>query len=238
MTLHGSPTAWRLFEVGFRPWLRTRLAGIHLAGLPPRGALDPALPLLLVANHTSWFDGFLLREVHRALRPEGPLRTVMLARELRGRPLLRFLGGVGFDPERPTSFRGVLRGLSDRGEGAGRATVAFFPQGRIYPSFRSPLGFQAGVELLARHLRPLHLLPVGIHLEGGNRTRPTAFLSAGRLRTVRVGEVPTARELEDQVWAETGRIREFLARWGEEAPVRWEEEAPVRWEERGAPDRR
>ncbi len=230
MNPSGSPTVWRLFDAGFRPWLRTRLAGIHLAGLPPEGTLDPTLPLLLVANHTSWFDGFLLREVHRSLRPGGPLRTVMLRRELRGRPLLRILGGVGFEPERPATFRGVLRTLAAERRAPVAATVSFFPQGRIYPSFRAPLTFHPGVELVARHLRPLHLLPVGIHLEGGNRTRPAAFLLAGELRTVLEGEVPTARELEGQVAAETGRMRDFLARWGEEAPVRWEEG--------GGPDRR
>lgn len=223
MTFSGSPSAWRLFEVAFRPWLRTRLAGIHTGGLPAPENLDPSLPLLLVANHTSWFDGFLLREVHRNLRPSGPLRTIMLERELRGRPILRLLGGMGFDPERPATFRKLLRELEGIPARPVPPTISFFPQGKIFPSYRIPLGFRGGVEFLARHLRPLHLLPVGIHLEGGNRTRPTAFLSAAGLLTVREQDVPTAEELDAQVAAETRRIREFLARSGEEGPARWQD---------------
>jgi 1-acyl-sn-glycerol-3-phosphate acyltransferase len=222
MTFSGSPVAWRLFEVAFRPWLRTRLAGIHMGGIPVPGDLDPSLPLLLVANHTSWFDGFLLREIHRSLRPTGPLHTIMLERELRGRPILRMLGGMGFDPERPATFRTVVRGLERIPARPVAPTISFFPQGRIFPSFRIPLGFHGGVELLARRLGASHILPVGIHLEGGNRTRPRAFLSAGPLVTVTAGDPPPARELELLVEEETHRIRSFLSRWGEDAPSRWE----------------
>jgi 1-acyl-sn-glycerol-3-phosphate acyltransferase len=223
MTFSGSPSAWRLFEVAFRPWLRTRLAGIHVGGLPTLEQLDPSLPLLLVANHTSWFDGFLLREVHRSLRPAGPLHTIMLERELRGRPILRMLGGMGFDPERPATFRKVLRGLERMPTHPAPPTISFFPQGKIFPSFRNPLGFHGGVELLARHLGASHILPVGIHLEGGNRTRPRAFLSAGPLVTVITGGPPSTRELELLVAEETQEIRAFLAHWGEDAPTRWQE---------------
>jgi 1-acyl-sn-glycerol-3-phosphate acyltransferase len=222
MTFSGSPSAWRLFEVAFRPWLRTRLAGIHVGGLPTLEQLDPSLPLLLVANHTSWFDGFLLREVHRSLRPAGPLHTIMLERELRGRPILRMLGGMGFDPERPATFRKVLRGLERMPTHPAPPTISFFPQGKIFPSFRNPLGFHGGVELLARHLGASHILPVGIHLEGGNRTRPRAFLSAGPLVTVTAGASPLPRELELLVQEETRRIRDVLARWGEDGPDQWE----------------
>ena len=227
MTFSGSPSAWRLFEVAFRPWLRTRLAGIHVGGLPAPEHLDPSLPLLLVANHTSWFDGFLLREVHRRLRPAGPLHTIMLDRELRGRPILRMLGGMGFDPERPATFRKVLRGLERIPTRPVPPTISFFPQGKIFPSFRTPLGFRSGVELLARRLGASHILPLGIHLEGGSRTRPQAFLSAGPLVTVTAGGSPSARELEVMVEEETRRIRSFLAHWGEDGPGRWEKRVPA-----------
>jgi hypothetical protein len=220
MRIAGSPRAWALFELAFRPWLRKNLAGIHLAGLPEPSDLARDLPLVLVANHTSWFDGFLLRAVHRGVRPESALLSAMLERELRGRPILRFIGGVGFDPERPLTLRRVLQEVRARRDPA--PTLSYFPQGRIFPSFRSPLGFQRGIETLIRHLAPLHVLPVGIHLEGGNAVRPHAFVSAGRLRTISdARDAPSARALEQDVAQETLRIRTFLETWGEDAPLRW-----------------
>lgn len=180
----GSPRAWRLFELGFRPWLALNLSAIELRGTPTvlqapfLGAERKSqTPLILVANHTSWYDGFLLREVHRTLRPDAPLRSLMLKRELDQAPVLRWIGGTGFDPERPVTLRGALNEVEAlRSEGV---VVSFFPQGRIFPATRRPLGFRRGIDLVLRSLAPCHVLPVGLHLEMSNRVRPTAWVTMG-----------------------------------------------------------
>ena len=216
----GGPGPWRLFELAFRPWLRRALSGIRIEGIPDP-APDPSLPLLLVANHASWFDGFLLREVHRALERPGALRTIMLTRELKGRPILRMLGGTGFDPERPQSLRAALRELASLRE-RGPLTVSFFPQGRIRPSWSEPLGFRPGIELLARTLRPCTLLPVGLHLEAGNRVRPTAYISVGD--PIGVGgdsPGPGVTALESAVRSRLDRLHQHLERYGEDGPDEW-----------------
>ncbi|TVP57084.1 MAG: hypothetical protein EA351_06455 [Gemmatimonadales bacterium] len=214
----GGARNWRLFELGFRPWLRWALAGIHVEG----GAdPDPGQTVLLVANHCSWYDGFLLREVHRKLGRRGVLRTVMLERELRGRPILRFLGGTGFDPERPQSLRGALRELAAVGERE-TLTVSFFPQGRIRPSWARPLDFAPGVRLLQRSLSPVVVLPVALHLETGNRVKPSAFISIGSPLPIPAGEEgPDLRTLESRIEERLDRILTHLARHGEDAPGRW-----------------
>ena len=85
----------RAFELFFRPWRDARVRTL-VAGLPadlPRG-----VPLLLAANHVSWWDPFTLREMQRALRPGAPFFTVMLEAELARRPFFRRMGVVGLDP--------------------------------------------------------------------------------------------------------------------------------------------
>jgi len=234
----------------FHPWLRRKVEGIHLAGLPPGGSSssedsDPVLrnasrettptgtsvdpeaapvPLILVGNHVSWFDGFLLREVQRRLRPRSTLRTVMLSSELRWNPVLRSLGGTGFDPQRPLSLRGVirtLRSVRDEERRRGGLVVSFFPQGRIYPSFRRPLGFAAGVELLARALAPCRVMGVGIHLEPGNRVAPSAFLYGAPPRFVDTSRRLDVELLERDVAEALDRIHHHLAVHGERGPDRW-----------------
>jgi len=223
----GSPRAWWFFELGFRPWFRRQLAGIQLGGVdaaarvlgeaPPERA---QAPLLLVANHTSWFDGFLLREVHRQVRPASPLRFVMLRDELARSRTLRWIGGTGFDPARPATLRGALAELASLGRQG--VTVAYFPQGKIYPATRRPLGFRPGVELALRRLAPLAVLPVALHLEPGNRVRPTAWIQAGTPRWVPGGEAgpdrPTALDLEAQVATLLDRVQGHLHAEGEDAP--------------------
>jgi len=219
----GSPGAWRLFEWGFRPWLRRQLAGIHISGFQSaleKGAGDVDLPLILVANHTSWFDGFLLREVHRELRPRSRLLSLMLLRELKANPILRWIGGCGFDPERPLTLRRALAevvALRDQG-----VTLSFFPQGRIYPSNRRPLGFARGIEGVLKALTPALILPVGLHLEMGNRVRPSAWIMLGDVLQVGGGSPPLgALELESRIHALLDQTRDHLERYGEQAATHW-----------------
>jgi 1-acyl-sn-glycerol-3-phosphate acyltransferase len=211
-----SPPAVRAFEAFFRPWRNARVA-TRFAGLP--AGLPGGVPLLLAANHVSWWDPFTLREVQRALRPAAPFFTVMLEAELARRPFFRRLGVVGLDPASPASLRACIRQLrrllDERPDGA----VCFFPQGRIWPSFRRPLGFRPGIGLIARELAPMIVLPVGLHVEPLNATRPTVFASAGE--PMRVDAYLGPEALEARVEREVDAIHAFLSRHGEAAPRHW-----------------
>src|SRR5688572_12768836 len=54
-----SRLAWRVYEAGASVWNRTRLRAVHMAGLPGPDLIHDGTPLLVVANHVSWWDGFL-----------------------------------------------------------------------------------------------------------------------------------------------------------------------------------
>jgi 1-acyl-sn-glycerol-3-phosphate acyltransferase len=213
-----SPAKLAAFELFFRPWRRRRIHATRLAGLPRD---LPRLPLVLVANHVSWWDGFTLREVHRLLRPRAPVWTLMTGRELTRSPFLRSIGGFGIDPDHPASVRGALRFLRARVAERPDATVIVFPQGRIWPAHRRPLGFRRGVEAFARAVSPCVVLPLAIHHEPLTASAPTVFVSAGEPVWVGDGERPDAVLLEGAVEAESDRILDFLSRHGEDAPRHW-----------------
>lgn len=214
----GHPRLWQGFELFFRPWLQSRLQGIHLAGLPAPASLGPG-PLILSANHVSWFDGFLVREAQRHLRPRALFRALMLASELERSRMLRALGGIGFDPERPLSLRRPLRTLA--GLRTAGLVVAFFPQGRIYPSFRRPLGFEPGLELLSRTLSPCTVVGLGLHLEPGNQVRSRAYVHGTTPLKVPGGQGAQVSRVEEEIHRALDHVHDHLARWGEEAWTRW-----------------
>ena len=137
-----SARVWRGFELLFRPWMHRRLDGIHMRGDEAGGWL-PEIPVLLVANHVSWWDGFLLREVHRRLRPDAPLHVVMTESELRRIPIFQWMGAVPLGDSR-LAARALLEDLRQRIDARPDAVIGFFPQGRIWPSHRRPLGFRRG----------------------------------------------------------------------------------------------
>lgn len=221
--LRYSPWAWKLFQLVWWPRKRLGLRGIRLAGLPRD--LPPQLPVLVAANHTSWWDGFILRALQETLRPRDRLAVVMLAAELEKRPFLKWLGGIGLVPGSAASLRGLVRSLQRERISSPSLTVVFFPQGRIWPSHRRPLGFQPGVRLVARALAPVAVLPVALHLEPGRHPAPTAWVSASHPR---LDMTWTVEELEGAVEAELRRIHAYLAHIGESAGEgRWDPFEPL-----------
>lgn len=220
-----SPGVWAGFELFFRPWMRRRLDGIHVRG-GEHTAWLPDLPVLLVANHVSWWDGFLLREVHRRIRPGAPLHVVMTERELRRNPVFRWMGAVPLG-DGPLAARRLLMDLQERKRSRPDAVIGFFPQGRIWPSHRRPLGFHRGVAWLAPRLAPIAMVPVGLHLEPLNRPGPAAFVAVGKPIVIRAENT-----VQSSVPAVEGSVTELvddLLRWvrrhGEDAARLWSEAA-------------
>ena len=213
-----SPTAWRVFSLAFAARMKMGVHAVKIAG--PRGEVPCENPLLLVSNHVSWWDGFILRQVHRQLRPSSSFHPVMLEKELRKRPFLKALGALGLDPSSAMSFRALLKDLKARRIKDSSLTLLFFPQGKIWPSYRRPLGFAGGVRLVAQALAPATVLPMGLHLESGPHPAPTAFISLGE--PIHVTEMgPDPARLESAVEEELRGIHDLLSRKGEEAPSAW-----------------
>lgn len=212
-----SPRVMAAFELGFRPWMRRRLGGIHICGLPT--GLPAGTPLLFVANHTSWWDGFLVREVQRSLRPDGPLYHLMNGAELARRPLLRRIGGLDIGPRSPAALLRALRFLQAERARDPAMSVSVFPQGRIWPAQRRPVDVKRGAMVVARLLAPAILLPVGIRFEMLATPNAHAFVSVGAPRVVerRIDTDVIARALTEELDA----LGAFLDLHGERAAILW-----------------
>jgi 1-acyl-sn-glycerol-3-phosphate acyltransferase len=142
-----SEKAWRAFELAFGPVMRgsiTPLVRTSSTHAPPRNA-----PILLAANHVSWWDGFLLRAVQKKIRPDAPMFTLMLERELRRNPWFRWMGALPLEPGSPRSFRRVVHALEQQRERTPEQLITFFPQGHIVPSWQRPLFCERGITVLA-----------------------------------------------------------------------------------------
>ena len=216
-----SPGVWAGFELLFRPWMQRRLDGVHLRGVEGTAWL-PDLPVLLVANHVSWWDGFLLREVHRRIRPGAPFHVVMTEAELRRFPIFRWMGAVPLG-DGPMAARQLLLDLQGRQSDRRDAVFGYFPQGRIWPSHRRPLGFRRGVAWLASRMVPIAVVPVGLHLEPLTRPGPAAFVAVGKPRIIRVPV--SVAELEAPVTGLVDELLHWVRAHGEDAARMWPEAA-------------
>ena len=208
-----SPLAYAGFWAVFRPWMKRRISGVSIS--LPRSRIDPHVPLMIVANHVSWWDGFLLMELQQTLRPNAPFSAIMLESELSKSPFLRRIGTIGIDPNSPATVLSALRELTKRAEDRPDSMIFFFPQGRIWPSAKRPLGFKRGVEVFAKALGETVVLPVGLHIEPLNRAAPHAFVRAGE--PCIDGNV-SSRALEKLVANELDEILALVSDYGEDAP--------------------
>ena len=209
-----NPFAAFCFESIFVPWRHFRLGGLHILNLPE--SLPADRPVVLIGNHISNWDGFIFREIQKRLLPKWPIYSVMLEAELRRRPFIRLLGGIGMDPLSVASVAGAVRSVRTLRQAGPDFFLSYFPQGGIFPSFKRPLGFRAGIDLFIKALAPVTLIPVGLHMEPMNKLAPTLIASLGR--TMRVDKPSSVhRILEDLVQTELSRIHNLLTLHGGES---------------------
>lgn len=212
-----SETAVRLFETFFRPWMHRRLADICLTGVPDPLPADHTV--VLAANHTSWWDAFLLREIQRRAAPDQPLLTLMEEQQLQRYPFFRWMGVVGLDHSL-SAIRNVCSTLH-RFRRGGPFWITMFPQGNIRPSWQRPLEFQPGLSFFSRMVKPTVVLPVGIHLEMLSKPSPSAFVAVGDPLYQRPDSAIDLREVERRVELTLGDIYRHLVTYGEEAAEYW-----------------
>jgi 1-acyl-sn-glycerol-3-phosphate acyltransferase len=230
-----SPVTWRLFDAGFGAFRRAFLRDTRFGGRWP--ALDDGEPILIVANHVSWWDGFILREVQRSIRAHAPFHTVVVKHQLDRYPMLRRLGGVPVDPAAPGSVRSMMRTLSRLRQEDPETVFAYFPQGRIWPTSRRPLSVKRGVAAVTKRLAPLRVLPVSLHIEPLVDVRPTPFAWLCDPVAVPEGESMASDEIERRLTTGLDEIRARLDEWGEDVVRAWPD-APLATDASGEPRRR
>ena len=165
--------------------LRRGLAGLRIEGLGRIAEEAARGPVLLCANHVSFYDGLLAERLSQAV---AEVRVLMRADQLRKAPLLRWVGAVGVEDDPRDGARAVRLAVRflDR---PGRA-LWIFPQGTLRPQWQRPLGFRGGAELIARRSGAV-VLPVSLQYELGEGEQPEAW--------VRVGEPALPGRLEEEV---------------------------------------
>lgn len=192
---------------------KKNFSGIYTSGSSQLENLSD--PLLFVSNHVSWWDGFFLFELQRRIRPKARLFTIALKETCEKNPILTRMGVLPLEPGKVASLTALLKHLKFlRHEGRAEEFIAaFFPQGRIRPSFASELGFQRGIEGIVKALSPITIVPIGIHIEPMIGKKPTAVLQIEE--PISCVNVKTADEYELKVRKALGYIHQTLFHSGE-----------------------
>ena len=171
-----SPLAGRLFERYVRGQARQHFAGVHWAGGERAAGWDPTLPVLVLANHTNWWDGFLAVLVTGRLGRR--FQILMEARNLARYRIFLRVGAVPLHRDQPRqAYRDLVSAVEYLQRGA---ALWIFPQGERRPPAEPLDRLERGAALLAlRASRPLRICPVAFRYTFVSEQQPEAFVQVG-----------------------------------------------------------
>lgn len=170
----------RLFRWWFsghaRGLLRRGFSAVRIEGLDYLKAALAAGPVLIVSNHTSWWDPMvILYLTEHVLRCDG--HAMMDATNLRRLPFFAMVGAFGVDLANPSDGAGAMR-YAARLLNAPNRMVWVFPQGRERPVTERPLAFRPGSAEVARVAKCV-TVPLGLRYEHRGSERPELWISVG-----------------------------------------------------------
>ena len=187
--------------------IRSTFASVRIRGLESLAARVAKEPVIVVSNHTSWWDALIVLQVcTRVLRIDA--YAMMDANNLRKLPFFARVGAFGVDLSDPRDGARAIRYAAKLLDRQSRL-VWIFAQGRETPVTARPLAFRGGSAEIARVARRT-VVPAALRYEHGALPEPTVYLAFGDAilpdRDVRAG----ARAHEAAVEGELGRINQAL----------------------------
>lgn len=167
-------------DIIFQPYLswlfKRNFHEIRLLGTQPE--IPDDLPLLLLPNHSTWWDGFFVYLLNkRVFRRTTYL--MMLEAQLTKYKFFAKIGAYSIEPENRRSAIESLEYTVELLEQE-MSLVTIFPQGELLPWYTRPLGYKRGVEwVLQKHGKPVTVLPLAIRTEFLGEKRPSVFFLFG-----------------------------------------------------------
>ncbi|HEX8395864.1 MAG TPA: lysophospholipid acyltransferase family protein [Pyrinomonadaceae bacterium] len=189
----------RLFEMLFavynRNLFRRRFAALRVQGIENLQNRKSDLPLVLYANHSSWWDGLVAFEIGRAARLDHFL--MMEEKQLKQLFLFRRLGAFSVVRENPRAgLRSINYAVEILKEKPNRS-LWIFPQGEILPGDARPLRFYQGLARIIEKTGECVAAPVAMRYEFLGEFKPVVFAKIGRTEVF--SNVKTTRKLTEHL---------------------------------------
>lgn len=177
------PSAWaeKIFDLYLTRLFQRHFHALYLLGEPPR--LDANLPVLLLPNHSTWWDGFFIHFLNKKIFHRRPY-VMMLEEQLVRYPFFTRVGVFSINPNSATDTRASLRYAANLLHEP-RNLLCLFPQGELAPWGKKPLAYKRGLELLLKlHRGRVNLLPLAMRVEFLGEKLPCAFFLFGKNQCV------------------------------------------------------
>ncbi|MEE4310847.1 MAG: lysophospholipid acyltransferase family protein [candidate division KSB1 bacterium] len=195
--IEAKPSRWALFtfDIYIKRLLKRHFFRLNMLGEIPD--VDPALPLILTPNHSTWWDGFFVYILNQKYYNR-PFYLMMLERQLAKYSFFSRLGAYSIDQKRPKK---VIESLSYTVELLNRQTenppvVCIFPQGILLPWSTRPIVFQKGLDwIIRKYEKTINVLPLAMRAEYTGEQNAEVFFLFGKNQIIETGNFWGTKQL-------------------------------------------
>lgn len=167
----------RLFAFYHKKLLKKHFYAIHLSGLENLENLKKNIPVILYANHSNWWDGFIAYYLtNRYLKKDDYL--MMDIRQMKKYSFFKYVGVFSVNRKVPADALSSVNYAAELLKNTEKY-LWIFPQGDMVPQDRRPLKFFSGITKLSEKTGSVNLVPVCFRYEYIMEQRPEVFISIG-----------------------------------------------------------
>ncbi len=168
----------------FRFYVRVFLAKRSFANIYVRvdQEISPNQPSLIIANHSSWWDGMLALLLTKK-QIKQPLFMMMSEKGLKAYSFFRYFGAFSINPSKPKEMMTSLHYAKEQLQNC--HAVWLFPQGEEQALEKRPLDFLNGIGWLGEHApSQTAIIPVTLSYFFANKRKPNVFIHIGSSQPV------------------------------------------------------
>lgn len=181
-----------IFALYNRNLIQRRFHSFKVSGLDYLTNKNPNIPLLIYANHSSWWDGLLAFEISRAARLDS--YVMMDEINLRRFFLFRRIGAFSV-PKNPRQAIKSINYSAGLLKSDSKRTLWIFPQGEIFPNDLRPVKFYNGVSRIIESVGKCLTVPLAIRLEFVGEYKPEIFVKIGKPDLIEFDENTNSKKL-------------------------------------------
>lgn len=168
----------RAFAIYHKRLLKKHFFAVHLSGEENLKLIDNSQPVIMYANHSNWWDGFIAYYLtNRQMKKDDYL--MMDIEQMKKYSFFKYIGVFSVDRNIPAE---AVRSLNYAAELLSNSNkyMWIFPQGEMLPQDKRPLKFFSGITKIAEKTGTVNLVPVCFRYEYLMEERPEVFISIGK----------------------------------------------------------
>lgn len=178
--LEAKKSRWfeKIFAVYNKNLLKHRFAALYVSGLDYfQDSQTRSIPLVIYANHSSWWDGLIAFEISRRARLNS--YVMMEEKHLKKLFLFRRLGAFSVVREKPRQASESINYAVSLLKEKPKTALWIFPQGEILPNELRPLKFYNGAAKIIQKSGGVFAVPLAIRGEFRGDFKPEIFVRIG-----------------------------------------------------------